>query len=515
MLCPKCQHPNQDQAKFCLSCGQALPVAVSTRSDGNEQHCVQCGKVLRPGARFCGVCGTHQPAHTPVAPSVTPPPRPVVPPPLAATDPAVSNLSRAYVLRHTLVSGGLAAGLLLALMVAFFYALGAPAQVVAEAPPLIPTPVLPTPLPTPTADVQQAVVTLMTSADGRFGLSTVQGDPANATDDNKLLTFDAAGGTNDTRLWIDGATPTYGEGGFQQAPQTTNAGQTTAVWLRDDVAVTQTLDYVYGSNTGRVDTIQIKYTLANQGHMTKTVGLRLMLDTLIGGNDGVPFVVPGRAGITDRAIDLRDAAVPDFVQALESPNLTEPGVIVHVTLQGADATPPDRLVISAWCEANGAWDYYGLLGGDNHPLRRCGQFGGTPDSAIGLYFEPQALGPGANRTLVTYYGLGGISSTTSRNATLSLSFNRQVNQGDEFWITALIGTPKAGQRVRLELPVGLVFSSGMTAEQEVTAGGDFTQLSWRVQAENVMNDAPVTAVLAPDNIVEAQSITVQSRGLTR
>ena len=515
MLCPKCQRTNQDQAKFCLYCGQSLAVAGPIRTDVSTQRCVQCGKELRPGAKFCGACGTHQPAlaetvRTPVQPS--PPSYPAYSPPAA---PAAGNLSRGYLVRHTLLSGLLAVGLLVALTAAFRYSPSAPPVVVApDAPPVIPTPVLPAPQPTPTADYRQAVVALNISTDGRFGLSTLQGDPANPSDDNKLLTFDAAGGTNDTRVWIDGATPAYGEDGFQQSPQESN-GQTTAVWLRDDIVVTQTLAYVYGTNTGRVDTVQIKYTLTNQGSATKTVGLRLMLDTLIGDNDGVPFVVPSRDGITEHAVDLRGADVPDSVQALEAPTLAEPGLIVNLTLQGAEATRPDRLVISAWCEGNGNWDYYDDLGGDGHPLTRCGQANDTPDSAIGLYFDPQPLGPGASRTLVTYYGLGGISSTESRNATLSLSFNRQVNQGDEFWITALVGTPQAGQGVRLELPDGLVLSNGMVAEQPVSPGGDFTQLSWRVKAEKAISDAPVTVVLSPDGVSESQSITVRSQGITR
>ncbi|MBX3013607.1 MAG: zinc ribbon domain-containing protein [Caldilineaceae bacterium] len=515
MLCPTCQRPNQDQAKFCLSCGASLTSGAPTVVKVSEQHCVQCSKELRPGAKFCGACGASQPKHVQTAiPPLRPAPPPL-PPPLSPASPATGTLSRAYLLRHLLIGSVLAGGLLLALMAAFLYApLATSVGAIAEAQPMMPTPVVPTPLPTATADYRQAVISLGASADGRFGLRTLQGDPANRSDDNKLLTFDAAGGTNDTRLWIDSATLPYGQGGLEQPPQTNN-GQTTAVWLNDEIAVMQTLAYVYGTNTGRVDTIQIKYTLTNQGSVTKTVGLRLMLDTLIGNNDGVPFVVPGREGITDRAVDLRGAAIPDFVQALEKPDLADPGVIVHLTLQGADATRPDRLVISAWCETLGAWEYYGALGGDDHPLQRCGQAGNTPDSAISLYFDPQALGPGASRTLITYYGLGGISSTESRNPTLSLSFNRQVNQGDEFWITTLVGMPKAGQSVRLDLPDGLVLSNGMPAEQPVTPGGNFTQISWRVTAEKALNAATVTVQLSPDNLSESQSITVQSRGITR
>jgi hypothetical protein len=46
MQCPRCQHQNPPQAKFCLECGSRL---AST--------CAQCGTALPVGAKFCLECG--------------------------------------------------------------------------------------------------------------------------------------------------------------------------------------------------------------------------------------------------------------------------------------------------------------------------------------------------------------------------------------------------------------------------------------------------------------------------
>jgi class 3 adenylate cyclase/tetratricopeptide (TPR) repeat protein len=46
MPCPRCQHENPPQAKFCLDCGARL-----------VQPCGNCGTELPPGARFCLECG--------------------------------------------------------------------------------------------------------------------------------------------------------------------------------------------------------------------------------------------------------------------------------------------------------------------------------------------------------------------------------------------------------------------------------------------------------------------------
>jgi len=357
---------------------------------------------------------------------------------------------------------------------------------------------------------------------GRFGLTSITGDPASSQDDGKLLTYSASGGTNYTRVWICGDTPIYGESGvfgigggrFTEEPHWVD-GELRSAWKKGDIEVMQTVSYANGSNTGRVDTARIKYVLTNQGRSAHEVGLRIMLDTLIGDNDGVPFVVPGRTGITDRAIRLRGAAVPDFVQALEFADLVNPGVIVNLTLRGADTTPPDEVVISAWCDENADWDYYAPLGGDGHPLDRCGRRGSEPDSAIGLYYAPKPLAPGESRAIIAYYGLGGISSTESGNVQLSLTFNRNVQPGDTFWVTALATLPKSGQTLRLELPAGLSLAAGHRAEQALPAGGDYTQVSWQVVADQPLTGAKIVVRLLPDDVSESQTITVQPRGLTR
>ena len=46
MICPACQHLNDDQAKFCDQCGQLL-----------ELRCPACESPARQGARFCSQCG--------------------------------------------------------------------------------------------------------------------------------------------------------------------------------------------------------------------------------------------------------------------------------------------------------------------------------------------------------------------------------------------------------------------------------------------------------------------------
>jgi ribosomal protein L40E len=58
MKCPRCQHENPPQAKFCLECGARVALT-----------CTKCRSELPAGAKFCLECGT------PVASQATAEPR--------------------------------------------------------------------------------------------------------------------------------------------------------------------------------------------------------------------------------------------------------------------------------------------------------------------------------------------------------------------------------------------------------------------------------------------------------
>src|SRR5688572_15947934 len=61
MQCPRCQHDNPPQAKFCLQCGSRLALT-----------CSGCGTELPPDAKFCLQCGRPVSAGV-VAPQFTSP----------------------------------------------------------------------------------------------------------------------------------------------------------------------------------------------------------------------------------------------------------------------------------------------------------------------------------------------------------------------------------------------------------------------------------------------------------
>jgi hypothetical protein len=199
--------------------------------------------------------------------------------------------------------------------------------------------------------------------------------------------------TSFATVMVDGVPDVYGLTGTQvQAPTETPAGDDTSAWSDGEVTTRQTLSLAANPDTGLVDAVRIAYTVTNTGSLAHSVGVRVLLDTDIDNNDGAPFLMAGAGPITTEE-DLTGAAVPDHFQVL--PALGADTRLAGATLRGSGATAPDRLVFADWPQIEAApWDYTITPG---RPI--------TTDGAYAVYWNPQALGPGASTTYVTYFGL--------------------------------------------------------------------------------------------------------------
>lgn len=179
------------------------------------------------------------------------------------------------------------------------------------------------------------------------------------------------------------------------------------VWEINGIRVTQTLSLAFNIYTGREDTIQIRYHLQNVADTPRAVGLRSMLDIAIGGTgaadegDGAPYFVPGAGNLLHEA-SFSDG-VPAIWKAFESPSFDPASTKGQGILIGPGATPPDRFVVARWGRADQedglvqhTWDY------TVDPTASI-----TVDSAVGLYWDPVELAPGASVAYTTFYGLAG------------------------------------------------------------------------------------------------------------
>jgi hypothetical protein len=334
----------------------------------------------------------------------------------------------------------------------------------------------------------------------RFGVAAL--GPSKPKEAYTKLTYSLYGRTNSTVVRIDGNDHAFGVRGGHWEKQTDRPdgkGKTPAlrgttkwggektecVWrFNDGIQVTQTVEVVPGEPIETragfkrlLDTVLVRYRLENKDDKPHQVGLRFLLDTLIGmkddgltPNDGVPFTVPGLSGLLDTCHDfVPPTPVPDFVQVLQKPDLKEPGLIALLNFKvGSGVEVPMRVALTRWPGVSLLWEIPVV------PMR--------DDSAVAIYWNPRELKPGEKREVGFCYGVGGVASDSGQ---LGLSVGGDFSPGAEFTVVALVSNPKRGETVTLRLPQGLTLRQGEQATRAVPqaqAAGRPTPVAWRVRS---------------------------------
>jgi len=243
-------------------------------------------------------------------------------------------------------------------------------------------------------------------------------------------------------------------------------------WDIDKIQFSQTLSIVEGSTTGNLDTAEIKYVVTNKDTVSHEVGVRVMLDTMLGENDGAPFRIPKAGGVTTEREFLKNN-MPMYWQAFD--DLSHPSFQSQGTLTGGLATIPDRFITVGWSHINETtWECETIPNQDFDYT-----YSDYYDSAVGIYWFPIKLGPGQSKEFVTYYGLGGIDIDIQPPLVVGLTAPEKViiNKNDiskTFTLTAYLdnsspGVTKTATGITTELilPKGLSLAENEKAIQNI------------------------------------------------
>ncbi len=310
---------------------------------------------------------------------------------------------------------------------------------------------------------------------------------------SKKLTYDRFGRTNTTVVRINGEDCFFGAINGKWITRSASLGGrwggTKSVWMFDDnVQVTQLIEVIPGEPVEvgdkfkrYLDTVLIRYEIENKDATPRKVGLRHMLDTMIGNNDGVPFTVPGLKGLVDSMHDFAAPdPVPDFAQVLERPDLKNPGLVGFINFKvGGGVEPPTRVSLTRWPGASRVWDV---------PMQPMGE-----DSAVVLYWAEREMKRGEVRKVGFSYGQSAPSSTSGQ---LGLTVGGNTKVGGELTVVALVSTPQKDQTLTLKLPPSFKFVEGEKATQPVPEGvaNRASPVTWRIISSQVGNyDLEVTS----------------------
>jgi hypothetical protein len=311
----------------------------------------------------------------------------------------------------------------------------------------------------------------------RFGMSLP--GVKDSKNQDKKLTWDPQGITSTVCLKIEGEEILFGyPPGEWQEKEGKLPGGMRSTWRipGKKLTVAQTIEVGKGRQTFAVDTCRILYTIENKDDEPHRVGLRFLLDTYIGTNDGAPFIIPGEKELCETKKEFSGEQVPDFVQALESLDFKKPGVIAHLNFKmGGGVEPPGRVAFTSWPDpllrVPGA---EGWMTKWKVPLVSIQD---SKDSAAVLYWDEKEIPAGGKRAVGFTYGLGNFSANAAGNLGVIVAGSFEVNS--DITVLALVKDAKKKESLTLHLTDGLARSEG--AETQTVPVAKVSPVTWKVR----------------------------------
>lgn len=293
---------------------------------------------------------------------------------------------------------------------------------------------------------------------GRFAIRTVDGQPIRKKDQNINMMFKGDDPeTSFTTFRIDGTDYIFGnpykfgaaffsEISTPQIVQNTDGTkQIETVWTIKGIQIKQIIKlYMNTSDVMNAGNVNVSYLVVNNTKSTVEVGSRILLDTMVGSNDGPAFQV-GKVYKTPLQVERRlvdEDKLPPGIGEDEKALYTLPAY--WVMKDKYDSTDPlatnavaygfnnfsekdmnivDEMVVGHWSKmANTKWDYEV---NPNLDFTTDTNDYGTADSAVALYWNPDAVPAGAVHSYETVYGLGEI---VQPDKAFSIRYIDPVNQ---------------------------------------------------------------------------------------
>ena len=312
---------------------------------------------------------------------------------------------------------------------------------------------------------------------GRFTMGATGGDPNRESDDGKILLFGHPGySTSVTLIRIDGMDYRFDSDSVET---TLYDEHSESVRTIDGVNVKQILTLVENPQTARKDIVQIRYEFQNTTDRPKEIGVRIMLDTMLGDNDGAPFRVGEDQVRYEREYVGED--IPRYWMCFDS--FEDPTVISTGTLYASESKRPSMVQFANWPEiVNSNW-YYQI---DENKY--------MGDTAVAVYFDPTEVAPEASDMVETYYGLsdtvivpnpvGEISMQAARPARLNAGTGDYENNPFDLVVYAKnVGdAPITNVKFALELDETMEVAEGESKTLESLGPNEETAVLWTLRA---------------------------------
>jgi hypothetical protein len=322
---------------------------------------------------------------------------------------------------------------------------------------------------------------------GRFIIQTTGGDKNLDTDQNAFLLYDSSPPNSFTTIRIDEENYIYGsrDGDFKQTV-VKKGDAILCSWKVEDVIVAQRLKFIVEPTTGNKDSVEILYKIKNEGTKAHQIGIRILLDTYLGQEDGTPFRIPDLGPVVkEREFEYKN--IPKYWYSYD--DLIRPRVQAQGRLILKNRRPPDKVIFANCMRLmQNKWDY---IVDKNKDFKRS-QIDDL-DSAVAVLWYQRKIKPGESFIVRTHYGLYGATLMKGDMFNVALSSPVKVS-GEPFIINTDMQNNsqfKADNVIaKIMLPKGLKLYRNEKTEKFIGSLGpkEMIRASWNVIPDETFSD---------------------------
>ncbi|HFJ9404172.1 TPA: hypothetical protein ACGW3F_003269 [Bacillus paranthracis] len=351
----------------------------------------------------------------------------------------------------------------------------------------------------PSGKISNSLIEYVVGESGRFTIGTIAGDEKNPNDNNKPLMYGHPNpNTSYTTIRYNGQDIIFKP--QKQWFEEETSSHVSEQKIDDLVTIRQYMNIVKNNGTGKEDVVKIRYTAENIAPFNSEIGLRIMMDTMLGSNDAAPFRIPGKEEVT-KELEMNGEAIPSYWQAFD--NLAEPSVIAQGTLENTLGEKPNKIQFANWRRLyDKSFDY---------PVDSSQPIG---DSAVAIYWENKTVQSNSKKEFVTYYGLSQFDEDLRPPLAVRLGGETELEKVEEGYTTnpvsavayiSNVGKAEAKNvKVKIKVTDGLKLHDDKTEEIEIgdVKVGETKQITWKLGAK-----------LREKVRTETYSIVVKAQGL--
>ncbi|TYQ17811.1 UNVERIFIED_CONTAM: cellulose binding domain-containing protein [Acetivibrio alkalicellulosi] len=228
---------------------------------------------------------------------------------------------------------------------------------------------------------------------------------------------------------------------FKGTPTFHNNISTTDYYIEEkNIHVRQVLEIVYNTFTKKNDTVEIKYIVSNTGNDSKSVGVRIALETstFYGHYLRVPINTHSTGAMQES--EFTGDNIPSYW--INFGTILNPIKIIQGTFySNSNQIKPDKIQFVSSNLYNYPWDY--TIKNNLYAPRW-----------IAMYWDTKEFEPGQNREYLTHYGLGDLQPEYEVPKHIAIAAQNEVEVDDIFTLTAFFDARIGGRNLvaTLHLP---------------------------------------------------------------